>query len=326
MKRRDTVRFIDPFTDFAFKKIFGSEPNKGLLLAFLNALFEGRKAITEVRYMNTEYYGREKGSRTVIFDILCTGDQGELFLIEMQKIGQEYFKDRCIYYTSSLICSQVRKGDKQGWGYQLKETYLIGLMDFSFDDTAPDRYIHDVQLVDKYSGSVFYDRLGYIFIEIPKFDKPATALDNAMDQWLYVLKHLHRMEKIPVFLRKSVFAELFKIAEMSNLSASERMAYDVSLKRKWDWQNSLAYAKKKAAEQGWQEGMEQGREEGMKKGIKEGMKQGVEQGMEQGMKQGMKQGVKETQRRIARNFKAEGIPIGVIASATGLTAAEVEKL
>lgn len=99
--------FIDPLTDYGFKYLFGREPNKDLLIDFLNELFDGRKVIADLTYNKNEQAGNRPKSRKMIFDLTCTGENGEQFIIEVQRIHQQYFKDRAVYYSSRLIHDQA---------------------------------------------------------------------------------------------------------------------------------------------------------------------------------------------------------------------------
>ncbi len=241
-------RYIDPITDFGFKRLFGGEPNKDLLIDFLNAIFEGRKHIVDITYSKNEFPGIVKDNRGVIFDLLCTGDKGEQFIIEVQKVKQQYFRDRSVFYTSSLICDQAVKGGSD-WDYRLNEVWFIGLMDFCFDDMQKDKYLHDIHLADIETHIQFYKKLGYIFIELPKFNKQETELRNTMDKWLFVLKNMYQLEKIPVFLKKSIFEKLFKLSEMSNLSKEDYISYLRSQMHRWDYQNGLDTAREDGREE-----------------------------------------------------------------------------
>jgi predicted transposase/invertase (TIGR01784 family) len=234
-------RYIDPLSDFGFKLLFGSEPNKELLISFLNELFKDRKHIVDLIYNKNENHGPQNEYRTSVYDLTCTGQDGEQFIIEVQRIHQTYFKDRAIYYTSTLIHDQGPKGENN-WDFRLKEVYLIGIMDFCFDDTRPQTYLHRVHLTYEATKTVFYNKLGYIFIEIPKFKKSEKGLKNDLDRWLFVLRNMSRLEKIPVYLNKRIFEKLFKIAEVSKLSKEEYMSYERSLMAKWD-----EYARDKSA-------------------------------------------------------------------------------
>lgn len=223
-------RYINPKTDFAFKHFFGKEPHKDLLISFLNGVFKGRKVIVDLIYHNTQHKGLHLKDRKTAFDLYCTGDNGEKFIVEMQQAKKDFFKDRMIFYASNLIYQQG-KSVSPDWNYELPEVYLIAIMDFSFDHTHPDQYEHDVRLVDIYSQTEFYKKLGYIFIEMSKFKKPETELETTEDAWLFSLRHMSTLKEIPVSLRnKEEFIKLFKIAEVSNLDPHEMTAYEASLK------------------------------------------------------------------------------------------------
>src|SRR5690606_7422890 len=110
-------------------------------------------------------------------------------------------------------------------------------------------FLHDICLSNRETGKVFYEGLGYIFIELTKFVKTEAELDTDLDKWLYVLKNMSSMDKIPVYLRKPIFEKLFNIAEYSNLTKEEKTMYDTSLKRKWDNKAMLDYAVKEATKE-----------------------------------------------------------------------------
>ncbi|MHA4811630.1 Rpn family recombination-promoting nuclease/putative transposase [Flavitalea flava] len=226
-------KFIDPLTDFGFKRLFGSEPNKEMLIAFLNALLDGEKHIVDLTYNRNEYHGPSKGYRKSVFDLTCTGQDGDQFMIEVQRGSQKYFKDRAIYYTSTLIHDQGPKG-KRDWDFNLTPVYLIGLMEFCFEDSEKEKYMHWAHIVEKGTGKEFYAKLGYIFCELPKFEKQENDLNTDLDRWLYILKNMSKLQKIPVFLRKPIFENLFNLAETANLTKEEYMQYQKSQKQRWD--------------------------------------------------------------------------------------------
>jgi len=136
--------------------------------------------------------------------------------------------------------------------------YLVALLeDFELEAFSAGSVLHNVGLCSAGSGVRFYDKLGFIYIELRKFVKTEAALKTDLEKWLYVLKNLGQMKKMPVFLRKTIFQKLFHIAEYSNLTKEEKMLYDKSLKHKWDHANVLNYA----------------REEGIRIGEKKGQKE-----------------------------------------------------
>ncbi len=268
-------RFIDPLTDFGFKRIFGSEPNKDLLIAFLNELFRGRKVIKDLVYNAQEKNGPARYFRKAIFDLTCTGANNETFIIEVQRADQKFFIDRALFYTASKLHGQGPGGSKN-WNFQLKEIYFVGLMDFNFDDTMPGKYLHRVRLAEEETGQTFYNKLGFIFLELPNFTIKENAIKTDLERWMYVLCNMAKMEKIPVILHKKIFQKLFKIAEVANLKKEDYMLYEKDLLDKW-----TAYSVLKTAEE---KGMEKGMEKGRKEGIEEGRKEGVEEGKELSVK------------------------------------------
>jgi predicted transposase/invertase (TIGR01784 family) len=248
-------KFVDPLTDFGFKLLFGSEPNKDLLIAFLNELFRNRKEIIDLTYNKNEHSGPQGDFRKAVYDLTCTGKGGEQFIIEVQRIHQPYFKDRALFYTSRLINGQAPKGKE--WDYSLKEVYFIGLMDFSFEGTSRQKFLHRIHLSEENTREVFYKKLGFIFIEITKFNKSEKMLKSDLDRWMYVLKNMSRLEKIPVILRKRIFEKLFHIAAVSNLTKEDYMNYEKDLMNYWDQYAILKAAEEKGIEKGVEEGKAQ---------------------------------------------------------------------
>ncbi len=260
--------YIDPTTDYGFKRIFGSEVNKDLLIAFLNNLFRGRKTIQDLLYNKNEHVGDAEVMGNVIFDLTCTADNGEQFIIEVQRSTQVNLKRRMLYYGSKLIADQAPKGKRKEWNYGISEVYVIVLMDgFAMPDHKDSKnFLHDICLCNRDTGEIFYEDLGFIYLELINFVKVEADLESDLDKWLYILKNMSTMERLPVYLRKPVFEKLFQVAEYSKLSKEEREMYDTSLKRKWDNKAVLDYA----------------REEGLQKGIEQGIEKGIEQGIEKG--------------------------------------------
>ena len=254
------TKFINLRTDFAFKKLFFEDPNKDLLIAFLNALFKGRKVIKDLVYNKTEFPGDIKTEGSAIFDLACTGEKGERFIIEVQRAKKDNFKKRALFYTSRLISSQAPTGDRAVWNYDIDEVFLVALLDgFLLEGTPEKEYLHDIVLCNRDTGETFYEGLGYIYIELLKFVKEEHELETDLDRWLYVLKNMNDLEKIPVFLRKTIFEKVFKIATYSNLTKEEKMLYDLDLKKQWDDYSALETATREGIQKGIQEGILKGR-------------------------------------------------------------------
>ncbi len=232
-------RYINPFTDFGFKKLFGTEPNKDLLKDFLNELLRNDEGeIKDISYIPNEQLGRAIDDRKAIFDIYCENEAGEKFIVELQKAKQNYFKDRSVYYSTFPIQSQAKKGD---WNFELKAVYTIGILDFIFkeDNNDTEVFHHEVQLFDKNTKKVFYDKLTYVYLEMPKFNKTVDELETHFDKWLYIIKNLDKLTDIPAKLQERIFKKLFKQAEIANYDESEYSEYEESLKYYRDLKNSI---------------------------------------------------------------------------------------
>ena len=227
-------KYINPFTDFGFKKLFGSEPNKDLLIDFLNQVLPGRHKIKDLTYARTEQLGNTEADRKAIFDLYCIGENGERFIVAMQKAKQNYFKDRSVYYSSFPIQEQAKKGD---WNYQLSAVYMVGILDFTFsEDEAAKEVRHEVQLKDQ-ECRVFYDKLTYIYLEMPNFGKAETELQDNFDKWMYVLQQLPYLQSRPPALQERVFQKLFEAAEIAKFTPDEKVKYEESLKYYRDLKN-----------------------------------------------------------------------------------------
>ena len=256
-----TERYINPRTDFGFKRIFGSEFNKELLISFLNALFRGEQVVKEVTYLNAEQLGDRPDARRAIFDVYCTNDKDEKFIVEMQNVYQEFFKDRTIYYSTFPIREQAQKGE---WDFHLNAVYTIGLLNFNFAEGLDEahHWHHEVKLMEVDTKKVFYDKLTYVYVEIPKFNKKEEDLDTMFDKWMYVLKNLSALMERPAKLQERVFTRLFEQAEIAKFSPLELMQYEESMDAYRDIVNAINTAKKDSYAEGREDGREEGREEG----------------------------------------------------------------
>jgi predicted transposase/invertase (TIGR01784 family) len=240
-------KYISPFTDFGFKKLFGEEANKDILIDFLNQLLIGKAFIKDLTYLKTENLGNTPLDRRAVFDLYCENQNGEKFIVELQKVKQEFFKDRSIYYTTFPIQQQANKGD---WDYSLKAIYTIGIMDFVFDDYQTRQFMHEVKLTEIQTCKVFYDKLTFIYLEMPKFNKTEAELQTNFDKWLYFLKNLVQLEARPLALREKIYEKAFEVAEIARYSPQEYAAYMDSIKAYRDFKNSVDTAYKEGSLEG----------------------------------------------------------------------------
>jgi predicted transposase/invertase (TIGR01784 family) len=285
------MQYINPFTDFGFKKLFGEEVNKDLLMDFLNSLLPEKHRIKELSYKKTDQLGDSAVDRKAVLDIYCESESGDKFIVELQKAKQNFFKDRSLYYATFPIREQADKGD---WNFELAAVYCIGILDFVFekDKDKPD-YLHQVQLKDQ-RNAVFYDKLTFIYLEMPKFLKSEDALETNSDKWLYFIKNLEKFDFIPDRLKNKLFEKAFQAAEIAQFQPEQRDAYEKSLKYYRDLKNVVDTS--------------------------------YEEGFEEGFEQGIEQGEKRTKLSMAKSLKSLGLLDEVIQQATGLSLDEILKL
>ena len=224
------AKYLNPFTDFGFKKIFGEEESKPLLIDFLNALLPQTDKIVDLTFKNNEQLGQTDLDRKAIYDIYCENEKGEKFIVELQKAKQNYFKERTIYYSTFPIREQAEKGE---WNYSLKAVYCIGILDFIFDDyeIEPEKseVVHTINLKNQ-NGKLFYEKLTYIYLEMPNFKLEESQLKTRLDKWLYFIKYLEDFQTIPKIFSDEVFSQAFEKAELAKFGQLELANYENSLK------------------------------------------------------------------------------------------------
>jgi predicted transposase/invertase (TIGR01784 family) len=262
-------KYINPFTDYGFKKLFGTEVNKDLLIDFLNQVLPDKHHIEDLSYTSTEQLGATEMNRKAVFDLYCISPEGERFIVEIQKAKQNYFKDRSVYYATFPIQEQAKKGN---WDFRLSAVYTVGILDFVFEDDREGGQVrHEVKLKDQ-DCQVFYDKLTFIYLEMPHFRKSEAELESNFDKWMYVLRHLPDLQGRPAALQERVFQKLFEAAEIARFEPEERAQYEESLKHYRDLKNVVDTS----FEEGLAEGMEKGREEGIQQIILNAYKAGLE--------------------------------------------------
>ena len=293
MEEQKHERYVNPYTDFGFKKLFGTELNKDLLISLLNALFdrsaqqspgEPKQVVKDLRYLPTEKMA-SFGQRRAVFDVYCDGENGEKFIVEMQQASQDFFKDRSVFYSAFPIIEQGRTGD---WDFHLNNVYTVGILNFIFpgDEYDKDCFHHEVKLMDVEDKHVFYDKLTYVYLEMPKFNKGEGELVSMYDKWLFVLKNLTRLMERPAALQERVFTRLFEQAEIARFTPDESRIYEESLKQYRDMSNTIASAERR----------------------------------------GENKGRKDAKHEDACKMKELGSTVDFIAKVTGLSVEEIEKL
>ena len=248
--KQSEERYISLLTDFGFKRIFGTDLNKDLLINFLNSLFNGEEVIKDVKYLNSENVGDVFTERKAIFDVYCENEQGEKFIVEMQNAYQTFFKDRSLFYSTFPIREQAPKGSD--WNFCLKKVYVVALLNFKMSDEAFDASdtIHTIALMDTKTNKVFNAKLMFKYVEVGRFDKTDEELTSLSDKWMFVLKNLSRLNNRPSSLREKIFSRLFDAAAIARFTPIELREYEDSLKAYRDIKNSLDTAEAKGREEG----------------------------------------------------------------------------
>ena len=277
-------RFINPFTDVGFKKIFGQEINKDLLLSFLNNLLMGERVINDLRFLDKEQMPEMGSSRELVFDVFCETSDGENIIVEMQLKGQDYFKDRAIFYMSQGIIRQGVQGRK--WNYKVHSVYGVFIMNLRDEDYFRGKFRTDVGLLDMRTHELFSDRIRMIFLQMPCFKKEAAQCRTLFDRWIYLLKNMEVLERMPWEARIAVFKKLADVASTAALTPEERDKYEYSLKKIRDELSIMSHERK----------------------------------------QGIKEGEKNARLTIAQHLKEKGIDASLIAETTGLSIEEINDL
>ncbi len=224
-------KYINPYTDFGFKRLFGIEANKDLLIDFLNQLLPAKHQIKGLFFKNSENITDIPEERKAIFDIHCESITGERFIVEMQKARIKYLKDRAVFYITFPIREQAVKNE---WNFELNPIYFIALLDFEYEHKDAKKNIfpkfrRDVMLLDIEDHEVFYDKLRFTFLQMPAFKKEAKDLVTHYDKWCYFLQKLETFDNIPDILKEPIFKKAFKTAAIANLSPEEYKKYLDSL-------------------------------------------------------------------------------------------------
>ena len=281
------TRFINPYTDFGFKKLFGEEANKDLLIDFLNAVLPLENPIVTLTFRNSEQLPDNVVDRKAVFDIACVGTNGESFSVEMQKAKQLWFKDRALFYTVFPILRQAQQGN---WDFKLNPVYLVAVLDFKYDEMEERQKLYRLVSLKDQDGDPFSETLKMVFLQMPLFKKTGSELETQRDKWLFFLKNLESFEDVPAILREPVFEKAFATAEYVNYPPALQEAYQNDLKAYRDNINVLETAR-------------------------------IE-----GEATGEARGRAERDIEIARSMKKDGIDPAVIAKHTGLPLTEIKRL
>jgi len=302
------MRFADPTNDIAFKRIFGNEKHKNILISFLNAVldFKGKYEIVDITLANPYQVPKIKELKETILDIHATNRNGDKFIVEMQKRNIGDFAKRSLYYTSKAYVAQLPKSKDYS---VLKKVYFIGILNFNMFENKS--FISRHLIINQETQTQDLKDFEFTFIELPKFKKELHELDTILDKWIYFLKYASDLEMIPKeYSSIEEFREAFELATQVAWNEKELEVYEYVSLKEFDEINAIRTAKKLAREEG----------------LKEGREKGLQEGREKGLQEGLKEGEKKAKIEVAKKLISQNIDIDIIVQSTGLSKDEIERL
>jgi len=286
------MQFADPRTDFAFKKIFGNEQAKDVLISFLNAVLglDQAHAIVDVVILNPYQAPKTKFMQKSYVDVKCVDARGVSYIVEMQVAYVAGFEKRVIYNASKTYSHQMLVGEAYP---KLNQVISINILDFIlFDDFKHHLSCH--QIKEQITGNCYLDEIRYYFIELPKFAKTEEELETVIEKWVYFIKHTGHLDHVPMKLDAPAFRKAFELANRANMTPMELENYEGSIMAMLD---------------------ERGRIDGA-----------FEKGEEKGIEKGREEGKQNKAWEIARSMRRDGADAVLIAKWTGLPVEEIAKL
>ena len=315
------MQFLDVKTDYAFKKVFGSENSKPILLSFLNALLDfNGEVITDLTIVDPYQIPLIQGMKDSYVDVKATLSNRTQVIIEMQVLNVEGFEKRILYNAAKSYSSQLAKGEDYTL---LNPVIALTLTDFVMFREF-NKMISHFKLLEKQYLLNYSNDIELIFIELPKFTKMESELETLMDKWLYFVKNAGSLAYIPVTLKENQeIVEAFDIANTAALNQAELEAQE----RRHDFirlqRGAVQLAKKEGIkeglEQGLKQGLEQGKLEGKQEGLELGKLEGKQEGLELGKLEGKQEGKQEAMEEVAKCLLRMGLDRQTVMATTQLS-------
>ena len=306
-------RYADLMNDVAFQWVFGRESNRDLLVALLNEFIPDRH-FTEVTLYRQRQIPFSKELKKSVFDVSCVTDDGTHVDVEVQVRKQDWFADRCLYYSTFGIQRQVSEKSQE---YTLKPVYVVSIDAFTrrhgkeWDGSVLSHY----SLYESRTGEQMTDSLHFVFVELGHFNKKWEELANDRERLYFCFKHLKEMNQLPEDFENGMLARLAGQSEVANMPENVRTQYFKNMTTEIDRRAQMLCAIREGRAQGLAEGLAEGKAQGLAEGKAEGKAQGLAEGLAEGEAKGRKEGVIET----AAKLKAAGIAPDIISQCTGLT-------
>jgi len=290
------MNFADPKNDVAFKKIFGNDNKKEILISFLNNIlnFAGTdKEIVEITIANPYQAPKLEDLKTTILDIKALDKRGNHYIIEMQVLHTEAFEKKVLYYVSKAYAQQLETGENYP---TLNPVIFLGFLNFQLFKENPNYASRHLILEEKTNDHLFTD-FELHFIELPKFKKSLEELTEVKDKWIYFVKHAGDMSVIPDQMKEpKEISEAFDAANKFTWTKDDLDAYDAKGIYIADERQRIVHAHKEGHQEGHQEGLQEG----------------------------LKEGEKKKAREIGKALLVRGIPIEIIMETTGLSKEDIQ--
>ena len=254
------TKFLDPKNDVAFKKIFGTEKNKDILIHFLNDMlvFKEQKPIVDVSFLKTVQDPDISSKKTSVVDVLCTDQDKNTYVVEMQVASHSGFEKRAQYYASKAYTSQANKG---GEYHHLKEVIFIAISDFIM---FPDKeaYKSDHVILDRDSYENDLKDFSFTFIELPKFNIDIDHLSNMTQKWCYFFKHAETTsmeDMLKLISGDEILEKAYKVLDSVLWNDDELRTYNQTEKYEGAYHASMAQKFDEGKIEGKIEGIEEGK-------------------------------------------------------------------
>ena len=313
---------INPRVDIAFKKIFGVEENKDLLISLVNSIVSKEDQVRDLTLLNPYNPCHFRGDKLSILDIKAEGHDGKRFNIELQISDAADYDKRALYYWGKLYTEQLQQSEDYS---QLAKA--IGIHILNFISIPESHHYHNVfHITEKTNGFIYFKDLELHTIELKKFPAPEGEphfihrIQNSLDMWVaFLIRHdLLTPTSLPPSLDRLDLKKALSVLEVMNFGQDERDAYEAHLK--WLRLESCTLRKYEG------KGFDKGLKEGLVKGLEKGLEEGKKEGLKEGRKEGLEEGRNEEKREMARVMVKEGSPIEFIQKVTGLSLDVIQSL
>lgn len=222
-------RYIDPLSPFGFRHLFGNESRKEILLEFLNVLFEGENHILNAVSLPEKDTAGYPGAEDALLNLVCTDEDGDGFTVQIRNLGEHNFREKNRQFMARHFSNSVLK-DQSTSAFPYKDNFLVGFLSSRLSERTKFLHFNDVFHLQKNHEESYSGILGFKFMEISVPGDPGEEPEDELEKWLYLFRNLRQLDHQPDVLDSPVFGQLFKLAEIADLTAEQRLEYDRSLK------------------------------------------------------------------------------------------------